>query len=53
MRVKSRTELEQKASFIVQDLERNYRPCETLCILSEVAKILSLVMLLTEQEDGS
>jgi hypothetical protein len=52
MKVKSRNELQQKASFIFQDLERNYRPCETLFILSELAKILSLVMLQKEQDDA-
>jgi hypothetical protein len=51
MKVKSRSELEQKASFIFQDLEQNFRPCETLYILSELAKTLSLVMLQKEQEE--
>lgn len=30
MSVKSKTELQQKASFIFQDLEKQYRPCETI-----------------------
>ena len=50
MNVKSRNELQQKASFIFQDLERDYRLCETLFIISELAKTLSLVMLQKEQE---
>jgi hypothetical protein len=50
MKPKSGTELQQKASFIFQDLEKNYRPCEALYILSELAKTLSLVMLQRERE---
>lgn len=50
MKIKSRPELEQKASFIFQDLERNYSPCETVYILSELTKTMSLVMLKREQE---
>ncbi len=50
MKVKSRRELEQKASFIFQDLEKNYRPCETVYILSELAKTVSFVMLQKEAE---
>jgi len=47
---KSRSELEQKASFIFQDLEKTYRPCEMLYIMSELTKTMSLVMLQREQE---
>jgi len=50
MKVKSKNELEQKASFIFQDLEQNYRPCETLYILSELTKTMSLVILQGERE---
>lgn len=45
MKVKSRRELEQKASFIFQDLEKDFRPCEMAYILSELTKTLSFVML--------
>ena len=44
MKTKSKTELEQKASFIWQDLEKTCRPCETAYILAELTKTLSLVM---------
>lgn len=44
MKNKTRSELEQKASFIFQDLEANFKTCESLYILSEVQKILSLAM---------
>jgi len=49
MKVKSRAVLQQKASFIFQDLEKNFRPCETVYIISELTKTMSLVMLQREQ----
>jgi hypothetical protein len=52
MKTKSKTELEQRASFIWQDLEKDLKPCEALYVLSEVAKILSLVMLQKEQKEA-
>ncbi len=52
MNVRPRGELEKKASFIFQDLERNYRPCEALYILSELTKTMSLVMLQREQAES-
>ena len=33
-----------------QDLEKEYKPCETAQIISELAKILSFVMLQKEKE---
>ena len=51
MKLKSKTDLQQKASFIFQDLEKEYRPCEALYILSELTKTMSLVMLQREQEE--
>ena len=45
MKVKSRQKLEETASFIFQDLEKDYLPCETAFIISELAKTLSFVML--------
>ena len=50
MSVKSKTELQQKASFIFQDLEKQYRPCEAIYIISELMKTMSLVMLQSELE---
>jgi len=50
MKPKSRSELEQKASFIFQDLEKTYRACEILYIISELTKTTSLVVLQTELE---
>jgi hypothetical protein len=47
---KSAKQLVQEASNIFQHLEKKYRPCETVFILSEVLKILSLVMLQQEVE---
>ena len=52
MKTKSKTELEQKASFIWQDLEKTCRPCETAYIISELTKTLSLVMLQKEQKEA-
>ena len=52
MDVKSRGELQQKATFIFQDLERNFKPCETVYIISELTKTMSLVMLQREQKEG-
>ena len=49
MNVKPKTKLEEKASFIFQDLEQNYRPCEVVYILAELAKTMGLVMLQREQ----
>ena len=51
MAAKSRSELQQKASFIFQDLEKDYRPCETIYIISELTKTMSLVMLQREQNE--
>jgi len=50
MKVKSKNQLEEKASFIFQDLEMNFRPCEALYILSEIQKIMSLMLLRQEQD---
>ena len=50
MKPKSRSELEQKASFIFQDLEKTYRTCEILYIISELTKTTSLVVLQRELE---
>jgi len=50
MKPKSRSELEQKASIIFQDLEKMYRTCEILYIISELTKTTSLVMLQRELE---
>lgn len=50
MKPKGKGELEQAALNIFHDLEQKYRPCETVYILSELAKTLSLVMLQNEQE---
>jgi len=50
--VKSRRELEQKASFIFQDLEKDFKPCETAYILAELTKTLSFVMLQEAERRG-
>lgn len=50
MKIKSKNALEQEAMFTFQRWEKVYRPCETLYILSELAKTLSLVMLQQEQD---
>jgi hypothetical protein len=50
MKVKSRCELEQTASNIFQELEKTYRPCEMVYIMSELTKTMSLAMLQREQE---
>lgn len=50
MKLKSKDALEKKASYIFQDLEKNYRPCETLYILSELTKTMSLIILQREKE---
>jgi hypothetical protein len=50
MKVKSRGQLQQVANNIFQDLERSYRPCEVVYIISELLKILSLVMLRQQEE---
>jgi len=52
MKPKSRSELEQRASSIFQDLEKTYRTCEILYILSELTKTASLVVLQREQEEA-
>ena len=52
MKPKSRSELEQKALSIFQDLEKSYRPCEAVYIISELTKTMSLVMLQNEQARG-
>jgi len=53
MRVKGKDELEQKASFIFQELEREYRACETVYIISQLTKTMSLVMLQKEKREES
>jgi hypothetical protein len=50
MKPKSRSELEQKASFIFPDLEKTHRTCEILYIISELTKTTSLVVLQRELE---
>ena len=49
MKVKSRSQLQQAAANIFQDLEKNYRPCEIVYIISELLKTMSLVMLQREE----
>ena len=55
MDIKSRSELEQVAKAIWQDLEQDYQPCEAVYIISELAKRASLAMLQRElaREDRS
>jgi hypothetical protein len=50
MKTKSRSELQQAASNVFQDLENQYRMCEMLYIVSELTKTMSLVMLQREEE---
>jgi len=50
MKPKSRSELQQTASNVFQDLEKQYRICEMLYIVSELTKTMSLLMLQREQE---
>lgn len=50
MKVKSRGQLQQAASNVFQDLEKNYRPCEVVYIISELLKIMSLAMLQQQEE---
>jgi hypothetical protein len=50
MKIKPKSELQQAASNIFHDLETNYRPCETIYIISELMKTMSLVMLQSELE---
>jgi hypothetical protein len=49
MKTKSRGELQQAASNVFQDLEKQYKTCEMLYIVSELTKTMSLVMLQKEQ----
>ncbi|HNY35559.1 MAG TPA: hypothetical protein PKK68_12945 [Methanothrix soehngenii] len=49
MKVKSRSQLQQAATNIFQDLEKNYQPCEIVFIISELLKTMSLVMLQREE----
>ena len=51
MKPKSRSELQQAASNVFQDLEKQYRMCEMVYIVSELTKTMSLAMLQREQED--
>ena len=51
-KIKSKTELQNEATFIFQRLEKDFKPCEALYILSELAKTLSLVMLQREQKEA-
>ena len=51
MKTKSKTELQNEATFTFQRWEALYRPCEVVYILSELAKTLSLVMLRRDQEE--
>jgi hypothetical protein len=51
MKVKGKNELEQNASFIFQELEREYRACEMVYIISELTKTMSLVMLQKEKRE--
>jgi hypothetical protein len=50
MKVKSKSGLEAEASDIFDELSENYRPCEVVYILSELARRQSLAMLQREQE---
>ena len=49
MKVKSRSQLQQAATNIFQDLEKNYQSCEIVYIISELLKIMSLIMLQREE----
>ncbi len=51
MKSKSRSELEQAAKTIWQDLEQEYQPCEAVYVISELTKRASLAML--QRENGS
>ena len=50
MKIRPASELRQKAGSIFAELEEQYRPCEALYIISEIAKMQSLTMLQREQE---
>lgn len=50
MQVRPASELRQKASAIFEELDKDYRPCEALYIISELTKMQSLAMLQREQE---
>jgi len=52
MKVKSRSELEGTAALIFETLERDFKPCEVVYILSELTRRQSLAMLQREQEGG-
>ena len=54
MKPKSRSELEQAAKTIWQNLEQDCQPCEAVYIISELTKRASLAMLqreLAREED--
>lgn len=50
MKVKSGKELEKEARRIFVYLEKGYKPCEALYVVSELTKIMSLAMLQRENE---
>ncbi len=52
MKPKSRSELQQAASNVFQDLEKQYRMCEMVYIVSELTKTMSLAMLQRELYEG-
>jgi hypothetical protein len=52
MQVRPASELRQKASALFEELDKNYRPCEALYILSEMMKMQSLAMLQREREEA-
>lgn len=49
--VKSRSELEGTAALIFETLERDFKPCEVVYILSELTRRQSLAMLQREREE--
>jgi hypothetical protein len=51
MRVRDKDKLQQKASFIFQDLEREYQACEMVYIISQLTETMSLVMLQKEMHE--
>ena len=50
MKVKSRSQLQQAATNIFQDLEKNYQPCEIVYIISELLSVNPLMKLPLKQE---
>ena len=50
MKVKSRSQLQQAATNIFQDLEKNYQPCEIVFIISELLSVNPLMKLPLKQE---